>query len=95
MYRDKVIWQAQFGVMNNSEVRKRKPTANSIFPVASVSKVFTVRTPVSKTKELIKTCSTTKTVPVFFVHSNLPHGRDYYFFLVTRQVKKIPVMLVT
>lgn len=42
VYRDKVIWQAQFGVMNNSEAIKRKPTADTIFPIASVTKVFTV-----------------------------------------------------
>lgn len=42
VYRDKVIWQAQFGVMNNSDAIKRKPTANTIFPIASVTKVFTV-----------------------------------------------------
>ncbi|XP_029182835.1 putative beta-lactamase-like 1 [Acropora millepora] len=42
VYRDKVIWQAQFGVMNNSDAIKRKPTADTIFPIASVTKVFTV-----------------------------------------------------
>lgn len=42
VYRSKVIWQAHFGVMNNSEAIKRKPTSSTIFPIASVSKVFTV-----------------------------------------------------
>jgi len=42
VYRDQVIWQAEFGVMNNSEANKRKPSANTVFPIASVSKVFTV-----------------------------------------------------
>ena len=41
---DQVIWEKQYGVMNNSEARKRKPTADTIFPIASVSKVLTVRT---------------------------------------------------
>ena len=40
---DKVIWQKEFGVMNNSETNKRKPTSRTIFPIASVSKVLTVR----------------------------------------------------
>lgn len=43
VYMDKVIWGGQFGVMNNSETPKRKPTATTIFPLASVSKVLTVR----------------------------------------------------
>ena len=43
VYMDKVIWQMEFGVMNNSETNKRKPTSNTIFPIASVSKVLTVR----------------------------------------------------
>jgi len=29
-------------VMNNSEIPKRKPTDQTVFPIASVSKVFTV-----------------------------------------------------
>ena len=43
VYMDKVIWQREFGVMNNSETNKRKPASNTIFPIASVSKVLTVR----------------------------------------------------
>ena len=45
---DKVIWQKEFGVMNNSETNKRKPTSSTIFPIASVSKVLTVRYETSK-----------------------------------------------
>ncbi|KAM7424936.1 hypothetical protein ABFA07_023571 [Porites harrisoni] len=41
VYMDKVIWQKEFGVMNNSETNKRKPTSSTIFPIASVSKVLT------------------------------------------------------
>ena len=43
VYRDKVIWEGQYGVMNNSEAPKRKPTVKTIFPIASGSKVLTVR----------------------------------------------------
>ena len=39
---DKVIWQREYGVMNNSEIPKRKPTDQTVFPIASVSKVLTV-----------------------------------------------------
>ena len=40
---DKVIWRGEFGVMNNSETPKRIPTDKTVFPIASVSKVLTVR----------------------------------------------------
>ena len=40
---DKVIWRGNYGVLNNSEIPKRKPTDETIFPIASVSKVLTVR----------------------------------------------------
>ena len=43
MYMDKVIWRGGFGVMNDSEIPKRKPTDETVFPIASVSKVLTVR----------------------------------------------------
>ena len=40
---DKVIWQGEYGVMNNSEIPKLRPSVETIFPIASVSKVLTVR----------------------------------------------------
>ena len=40
---DKVIWQGEYGVMNNSEIPKLKPTDKTVFPIASVTKVLTVR----------------------------------------------------
>jgi len=40
---DRVIWRGEYGVLNNSQIPKRKPTDETIFPIASVSKVLTVR----------------------------------------------------
>ena len=42
VYRDKVIWEGGFGLFKKAEQPPRKPTANTIYPVASVSKVLTV-----------------------------------------------------
>ncbi|XP_022779246.1 putative beta-lactamase-like 1 [Stylophora pistillata] len=42
VYMNKVIWEGEYGVMNNSETPKRKPSVTAILPLASVSKVLTV-----------------------------------------------------
>jgi len=41
VYMDRVIWRGEYGVLNNSQIPKRKPTDETIFPIASVSKVLT------------------------------------------------------
>ena len=43
VYMDRVIWRGEYGVMNNSAIPKLKPTDKTIFPIASVTKVLTVR----------------------------------------------------
>ena len=43
VYMNKVIWKGENGVINDSETPKRKPSATTVFPLASVSKVLTVR----------------------------------------------------
>ena len=43
MYMDKIIWRGEYGVMNNSAIPKLKPTDKTVFPIASVTKVLTVR----------------------------------------------------
>ena len=43
VYMDKVIWERSFGKMNQSNPQSPKLTSRTVFPVASVTKVLTVR----------------------------------------------------
>ena len=42
VYRDKVIWEHGAGTLNTAQTPARVPTAKTLYPCASVSKVFTV-----------------------------------------------------
>lgn len=43
VYDGKVIWSKTYGALNESAVVPQTPLSSTLFPVASVSKVFTVR----------------------------------------------------
>ena len=43
VYMDKVIWEYSFGKMNQSDPTSPKPNSKTVFPVASLTKVLTVR----------------------------------------------------